>query len=278
MNPLAGTDPIDWEGLPFATAEWIMGVLATTEADLWIDWFLQSEVVETEKVAAGGPDALDAIWAGVLRAIDAGWFGSCTWDELAAAGPVPLWCRIGPGYEPYFGAAGCWVAAGAVASACRWMERELGSQWVLPEDLRGLDRSAPVLSTPGGWRGIVPYAQFVGSISRAVGIVPTNVDRNPYRLRELIYLHAPDEALDASVELDGPLVSSAGDDGRWMVGFSDVQAYDEDERVDRFVDAMARSADVSRVYREDRELVIVESALGLAALQELADEAWSRVG
>lgn len=276
-DPLAGTDPIDWEAIPFATAERVMGVLATTEADLWIDWFLRSGVVDAQKVAVGGPDTLDEIWAGALRAIDAGWFSSCTWDELVAAGPVPLWCRIRPGYEPYFGAAGCWVTAGVVAAACRWMERELGSVWVLPEDLRGLDRSDPALSTPGGWRGILPYTQFVGSVSRAVGIVPTNVDRSPHRLRELIHLHAPEEGSDASVELVGPLVSSAGDEGRWMVGFSDVQAYDEDERVDRFVEVLARSGDVSRVYREDRELVIVESPLGEAELQQLADEMWAQI-
>ena len=225
----------------------------------------------------GRPDALDEIWAGALRAIDAGWFGSCSWDELVAAGPVPLWCSIRPGYEPFFGAAGCWVTAGVVASVCRWMERELGSEWVLPEDLRGHDRLDPALSTPGGWRGILPCTQFVGDVSRAVGIVPTNVDRSPDRLRELIYLHAPDEGSDVFTELVGPLVSSAGDDGRWMVGFSDVQAYDDDERVDRFVEALARSSDVSRVYREDRELVIVESPLGDAELQSLAEQTWAEV-
>lgn len=273
-DPLAGTDPIDWEAIPFGAAESVVRVLATSEADLWIDWFLGSGLVDAGTVTGGGPDGLDEIWAGVLRAIDAGWFGSCTWDELVLAGRVPLWCRLRPGFEPYFGAAGCWVTAGAVASACRWMERELGSTWVLPEDLRGHDRSEPVLATPGGWRGIVPYSQFVGSVARAVGIVPGRIDRSPGRLRELIDLHAPEEVSSEADELVGPLVSSTGRDGRWMVGFSDEQAYDEDDRIDRFVEVLSLSSDV-RVHREDRELVIVETLLDRDGLQARADTAWA---
>lgn len=276
----AGHAPIDYQGIPFGEVERAMELLRTVEADVWGEWYLRSGVVDPQLIAAGGPGAIDEIWAGVLRATDAGWFGSCTWGELAAAGRVPLWCRLKPRYEAYFGAVGCWVTAGLLALAGRWMERELRATWVLPPDSRGLDRSEPVIAAPG-FRGILPLSQFVGCVGRAAGLVPERIERGPHRLRELIYLHQEDDGGrgeddgpgDAD-ELEGPLVDPAGD-GRWTIGFSDVQAYDEDERVDRFAGRLAGRAGVDRAWREDREVVIVEAALDRAAVQMLADETWA---
>lgn len=278
-DPLEGTDPIDWDGIPFESAKAVMAVLATTDADLWREWFLGSGVVDAELVAAGGPDALDAIWAGVLRAIDAGWFTSCTWDELVAAGPVPLWCRIRPGYEKFFGAVGCWVTAGMVASTCRWLEQELGSTWMLPEVPRGADRSEPVLATPGGWRGILPYTQFVVTVARAVGGLSQGpVERDPRRLRELVFLMSPEQqSVDPVEDFVGPIVSPA-DDRSWMIEFSDLQGHDEDDRIERFVEVLSRSDGLDRVYREDRELVIVETVLSQGEVQGLADRIWDELG
>ncbi len=275
-DALAGSDPIDYEDMPFAAAEQVVVVLSTTEADVWGGWYLTSGLVDPAVVHAGGDAAIDEIWAGVLRAVDAGWFGSCTWSELAAAGRVPLWVRIRPGYESYLGAAGCWVTAGFIAMTCRWMERELGARWSLPPDQRGLDRSEPVIAAPG-FRGILPLSQFVGTVGRAVGLVPSRINRDPARLRELIELHrmSPEElADDVADDLEGPIVDPADGEGRWLIGFSDVQAYDEDERVDRFAAAMADELGVVRCYREDRELVVVEGPLDQDRVQAAAERVW----
>lgn len=279
---LAGHAPIDYEGITFRDAERAMELLSTVEADVWGEWYLASGVVDPHLIAAGGPAAIDEIWAGVLRATAAGWFGACTWDELVAAGRVPLWCRLKPGYEPYFGAVGCWVTAGLLALAGRWMERELGARWVLPPDRRGLDRSEPVIAAPG-FRGILPMTQFVGSVGRAAGLVPERIERGPQRLRELIDLHRDDDgdaaADDAAEvgELEGPLVDPAGD-GRWSIGFSDVQADDEDERIDRFAERLGGRPGVVRAWREDREVVMVEAVAERSVVQALADEVWVTAG
>lgn len=278
-EPFPGNDPIGYAALPFSQAELVMHTLATTEADVWGDWYLGAGLVDPGVIRSGGPAARDEIWAGVLRAVDADWFGSCTWDELVVAGRVPLWARVKPGFEPYFGAVGCWVTAGFLACTCRWMQGDLGATWVLPPDLRGDDgRSEPVISTPGH-RGILPLTQFVSTVGRAVGLVPERVNREPGRLRELIELHrmTPEELAAAALdgELVGPRADPTDEPGHWMIGFSDMQAHDEDERVDRFAVALALADGVDRAFREDRELVVAESAMEQSSLQAVCEQVWA---
>ena len=58
------------------------------------------------------------------------------------------------------------------------------------------------------------------------------------------------------------------------MSFSDVQAHDEDARIDRFACALALLGTIERAYREDRDLVVVESALDLGRVREAVDEVW----
>lgn len=295
-NQLGGTDPIDYDALPFAQAQLVMRTLSSTEADRWSEWYLGAGVVDVQTVAAGGSAALDEIWMGTLRAVSWGWFRPHTWEELVASGAVPLWIRLEPGYLPFLGVAGSWVTAGLVACTCRWMERELGARWVLPADLGGPDgRSEPLIVAPE-FRGIAPLSQFVGAVGAAVGLVPGRVNRDPGRLRELIEHHrrSPDELAAAAstvdrgpaaiaeadgavADIEGPVVEPWDGPSRWVVGFSDVQAHDEDERVDAFTEALGRQPGVDEAFREDREVVVVQTSLDPATLQALAARVWAEV-
>lgn len=172
------------------------------------------------------------------------------------------------------GVTGCWVAAGAVALTSRWIEREWGGIWVLPPDRRGTERADPGIAIPGD-RGFVPQVQVVGSVGGVAGLRGAP-ERNPDRLRELVLMNAPEDGDQGDgTEPIGPAVSPATGDRRWLIGFSDVQGHDESDRIDRFVDQLSASTDVDRAHREDRDVVVVETALAPERLQALAAAAWA---
>lgn len=270
---LEGSDRLGWESLPFHVAEEIAAQLGRVERDRWIQWIGQSDIIDLDRAVGEGIEALDEAWGAVLRAIDAGWFTSTSWDELAAAGRVPLWCRIYPGYEGYFGSSGIYVTAALIALTSRWAERAWGSRWRLPEDHQG-ERSLPVLSTPGG-RGL-ELSQLTSLVHQAL-VGTTESARRDDECRKLFLSVAPDLADTAgeyeSDDLEGPAI--AWQDGNSCgIGFSDLQAYDEDERIDRFVTVLAATRDIAHACREDRELVVVQTGLSQVALMALIDTAW----
>lgn len=283
----AGTDPVGFKSLPFDVAESIADALNDAEEqERWAEWMVSSGLVDAHVIAGNGPEALDELSKAVFRAVEAGWTVPTTWDGLVAAGPVPLWCRIVPGYEGFIGYGGCWVVAGLLALATRWTGRVWGSEWRLPEDYGG-ERSEPVLSIVGG-RGML-VTQFTSCV---YGVV--DVDRDGWLsdglVRELILAHGPANSVEGTV--DGPLDDAGGDAddeagpegpdiawkdvGSYGIGFSDLQAFEEDERIDRFVEVLSAEDWVSRVYREDRELVIIETGSSSEFVGDSIRAAWER--
>lgn len=163
------------------------------------------------------------------------------------------------------------------------------SRWVLDDvDLKDIRFNEPLLHVPGtapfplfavvtltAWRSL--EAEFTGDAAR----------RAPDRLRNLFDVrlspvgerHMPppsDEherpwTLEAIEDEDDPRVGAFTHD----IGFDDVVAHEEEDRVAAFAEAMGREEGIVEAIHEDRGLVIVRAPdLDVAALEAIVARVW----